>query len=128
MKTQTELENFATEWLNAWHGNNPDKLLKYYADNALYADPAKRNGLKGKEQIKPYFQKLLAANPKWIWTVTEVMPTPKGFTLKWSAQIPVGKIVINETGLDIVEVENALITRNEVWFDRLSWMALLQAK
>lgn len=128
MKPQTELEQFATEWLDAWHGNNPNKLLTYYADDALYADPAKRNGLKGKEQLRPYFEKLLAANPQWVWKVTEVIPTTKGFTLKWHAQIPVGNTVLEETGLDIVELNGNLITRNEVWFDRLRWMALLQAK
>ena len=120
------LHTFATEWLQAWHGNKPAELLQYYADDALYADPAKRTGLKGKAQIMPYFEKLLAANPLWVWEPVEVIPTEKGFTLKWQARIPVGDTVLEETGLDIVELNTARqITRNEVWFDRGKWMQLL---
>lgn len=128
METQTQLEQFATQWLSAWHGNKPRDLLTFYADDAFYADPAKRDGLQGKGQIQPYFEKLLAANPLWVWIVLEVIPTEKGFTLKWKARIPVGDKMLEETGLDIVEMKAGLITRNEVWFDRSRWMTLLQGK
>ncbi len=129
MLDQDYLRTYATQWLHAWHGNKPEELLKYYAENAFYADPAKRDGLKGKEQIGTYFTKLLAANPTWVWIVLEVMPTEKGFTLKWLARIPVGNQVLEETGLDIVELNADMeIVRNEVWFDRSRWMQLLQAK
>jgi hypothetical protein len=122
----TTLETLASRWLQAWTGNNPTKLLAYYADDALYADPSKRNGLNGKEQIQPYLEKLLAANPNWVWQAVEVMPTAQGFTFKWKATIPVGDTILEETGLDIVELNaDGLITRNEVWFDRSRWMQLL---
>lgn len=128
MKDISTLRTFATQWLNAWHGNKPAELLQYYADDALYTDPAKRDGLKGKAQIAPYFEKLLAANPLWVWEPLEVIPTENGFTLKWQARIPVGDTVLQETGLDIVELnEHMEITRNEVWFDRGRWMQLLAA-
>lgn len=128
MDTQYKLEQFAQQWLSAWTGNRPNELLEFYADDALYADPAKREGLQGKDKMKPYFEKLLAANSNWVWNAVEVMPTQKGFTLKWKAHIPVGNKTLEETGLDIVEIQNGLITRNEVWFDRLIWMQLLAGK
>ncbi len=128
METQTKLEQFATQWLNAWHGNKPNELLTFYAEDAFYGDPANRNGLQGKAQLKPYFEKLLAANPLWVWIVLEAIPTEKGFTLKWKARIPVGDKMLEETGLDIVEMQHGLITRNEVWFDRSRWMKLLHDK
>lgn len=116
---------FAKEWLNAWTGNQPQQLLLFYHPDAFYTDPAKRNGLKGHAQLLPYFEKLLAMNPAWKWDVIEIIPNPKGFTLKWQALIPAGTTTIQETGLDIVELKDGLITRNEVFFDRLNWMKAL---
>ncbi|MCC6143956.1 MAG: nuclear transport factor 2 family protein, partial [Candidatus Hydrogenedentes bacterium] len=96
---------FATEWLEAWTGNEPEKLLGYYAANAKYHDPANPHGLFGHSELKPYFTRLLAANPDWVWKAAEVSPTDGGFVLKWSAGIPVGLHTVHETGLDIVDVE-----------------------
>jgi hypothetical protein len=50
------------------------------------------------------------------------MPTEKGFTLKWEASIPVGATTVIERGLDIVELRDDKISRNEVYFDRMAWM------
>jgi hypothetical protein len=113
-----ELYKFCSEWLQAWTGNNPEKLINYYSWDAFYSDPANKSGLKGYEQLMGYFKKLLAANPGWTWEVVEIFPTEKGFTLKWKATIPIGSEQVIEYGLDIVEIENDKITRNEVYFDR----------
>lgn len=118
---------FCKAWLSAWTGNRPQELLKFYHADAFYSDPSKRNGLKGHVQLLPYFEKLLALNPNWIWEPVEIIPTEKGFTLKWKATIPVSNSIVEETGLDIVEIENNLITRNEVYFDRLKWMEAIKA-
>ena len=116
---------FCRRWLPAWTGNDPEQLLQFYADNVTYVDPAHPEGLKGQEQLKPYLEKLLAANPNWVWEVVEVFPTRHGFTLKWRATIPVGKKHLVEYGMDIVELENGKITRNEVYFDRSRWLEAL---
>ena len=114
------LKNFVDTWLATWTGNQPEKLLTFYAEHALYRDPARPGGLRGHEEMLPYFQKLLAANPNWVWQAVEVIPTTHGCTLKWKATIPAGPQAIEEFGLDIVEIEDGLITRNEVYFDRLA--------
>lgn len=113
-----ELFEFCKEWLGAWTGNDPKKLLTFYHEDALYIDPAKKEGLKGHKQIGRYFERLLAVYPDWIWTPVEVFPIEHGVVLKWKCSIPVDKEVINEVGLDIVEIEGEKITRNEVYFDR----------
>ena len=118
------LKNFIDNWLLTWTGNQPEKLLGYYAEDALYRDPARPAGLCGHAEMRPYFQKLLAANPDWVWQAIEVIPTANGCTLKWKATIPAGGQTIEEFGLDIVEIDDGLITRNEVYFDRL---ALIEA-
>jgi steroid delta-isomerase-like uncharacterized protein len=117
---------FCSRWLGAWTGNRPEELIGFYAEDAFYLDPARPEGLKGREKILPYFQKLLAANPEWKWRALETIPAEKGFTLKWEARVPVKGDVLAIRGLDIVEIKDGKIARNEVYFDRSEWMARLQ--
>lgn len=117
---------FCREWLAAWTGNEPDRLLRYYAEDAAYRDPARPAGLQGHAEMRSYFAKLLAANPTWIWKPLEVIPTERGFCLKWQATVPQGDRTIVETGLDLVELTDGKITRNEVYFDRVALAAAAQ--
>lgn len=55
-----------------------------------------------------------------------MFPTDLGFVAKWKATIPVGKEVITEYGMDIVEIERGKIRRNEVYFDRSSLLDALR--
>ena len=113
-------------WLKSWTGNNPDQLIAFYTEDAYYQDPAYPQGLKGVNQIISYFRRLLAANPNWKWEREELYPTEKGFVLKWNARIPVGSEVIEEKGMDIVEVRNNRICRNEVYFERVKLLSKLK--
>jgi len=122
------LLEFCEEWLNSWTGNQPDLLLSYYAEDAFYSDPANKGGLRGHTELLPYFKKLLKYNPDWKWEVVEIMEAAKGFTLKWVANIPVGSTIIKEYGLDIVELSNGKISRNEVYFDRTDWLKAAERK
>ncbi len=112
-----EAKNFCDAWLSSWTGNNPEKVLEFYSSDAFYLDPTVKTGIKGHEQLLKYLTKLLKGNPDWKWTREELFPTEKGFTLKWKAEIPVLDKVIIEYGMDIVEIENGKIIRNEVYFD-----------
>ena len=123
-----DIVNFCQNWLTSWTGNNPEKLISFYSKTAYYQDPANPKGLKGYDDIFPYFKKLLAANPKWIWQMTEAYPTEKGFVLKWKATIPVKSEEIIEYGMDTLELEDDLIIRNEVYFDRTQLLSLLKSK
>jgi len=113
--THAEILSFCERWLSTWTGNHPGELIRFYSDDAFYSDPAKRKGLQGKAQILPYFTKLLAKYPDWIWKAVEVFPTEKGFTLKWEARLAQNSEPF--FGLDIVELKNGKISRNEVYFD-----------
>lgn len=121
----TQLDDFCRRWLAAWTGNQPHALLSFYADDACYRDPAHPAGLKGREQLERYFVKLLAANPSWTWQPLEIVPTAAGCALKWRATIPTQGSTIVEEGLDLVEIRDGKITRNEVYFDRAALLAAL---
>jgi len=123
--TNADYHQFCINWLNAWTGNKPAKLLAFYAEDAFYSDPANPAGLNGVAQMSKYFEKLLAKNPEWIWTPLEIFNTEKGFTLKWEAVIPVKEKQLVISGLDIVELTGDRITRNEVYFDRTPWLQLV---
>jgi hypothetical protein len=107
-------------WLPAWTGGRAavERLLSHYAEDCLYLDPARPEGITSRDELRAYFTTLLRKNPHWSWEAAEIIPTACGFVLKWQAQIPVGTRVITLKGLDIVEVEAGLISRNEVYFDR----------
>ena len=123
-----DIITFCQNWLTSWTGNNPEKLIYFYSKTAYYQDPANPKGLKGHDKLLPYFKKLLAANPKWIWQMTEAYPTEKGFILKWRAAIPVKSEEITEYGIDILELEDNKIIRNEVYFDRTELISLLKSR
>lgn len=109
---------FCKNWLEAWTGNRPKSLIAFYSEDAFYRDPGNVSGLCGHKEILPYFEKLLSKNPEWKWEATEIIPTEKGFILKWHALISVGPQVVEKEGLDIVELDHQnKITRNEVYFD-----------
>lgn len=109
---------FVKKWLSAWTGNKPDLLIEFYAEDAYYSDPEHRDGLQGRDEIFSYFKRLLDVYREWVWRPIEVFPTEHGFIVKWECTIPVGSRVIHELGVDIIELKDGKIARNEVYFDR----------
>ena len=59
MMTKEQAREFASRWLPAWTGNEPEKLAEFYSDDALYLDPAVPQGIRGKEKLLAYFRRLL---------------------------------------------------------------------
>ena len=119
MMTKEHAKEFASKWLPAWTGNNPEKLASFYSEDALYLDPAIPKGVHGKDKLLSYFRRLLEQNPNWVWTQIEPIPMEGGFLNKWLAKIPVGSKTIECIGVCFVQFnEEGLIRRNEVYFDR----------
>lgn len=122
-----EASEFAEPWLNAWHGNDPDLLASFYAEDAFYADPAVPAGISGIDEIRAYFGRLLAANPEWVWSHERSVPLDGGFLNYWVAEIPVGESAVTCRGVCTVQLKQGLIQRNEVFFDRSPLLSALQA-
>jgi len=123
MMTKEKAREFASRWLPAWTGNDPEKLADFYSDEALYLDPAVPGGIRGKDNLLAYFRKLLAQNPNWVWTQIEAIPMEGGFLNKWLARIPIGDKIIESIGVCFVQFgDGGKIRRNEVYFDRTQMM------
>jgi SnoaL-like domain len=116
--SEAEAVEFATGWLPAWTGNDPEKLAAFYTDDAFYSDPGVPEGIQGKEALLGYFRALLARFPDWVWTNTAATPMEGGFLNHWHATIPVGITVIECDGVCTVRLRDGLIERNQVFFDR----------
>ncbi len=91
MMNKEEAAEFASRWLPAWTGNEPEKLASFYSDDCFYSDSGIPSGAKGKAELIAYFRKLLVQNPDWVWSQIEAIPMEGGFLNKWLAKIPVGK-------------------------------------
>lgn len=122
--TADAAREFADRWLPAWTGNEPDRLLSFYTNDAFYRDPTVPDGIYGFSQLREYFVKLLRANPNWVWLHREGIPLKDGFLNKWTAHIPVGTEAVECSGVCTVQIRGGLIYRNEVYFDA---HALMQA-
>ena len=114
-----QAREFASRWLPAWTGNDPEKLADFYSDDCFYLDPVIPSGVRGKTELLSYFKKLLSQNPDWVWTQIEPIPMEDGFLNKWLARIPVDRKVVECIGVCFVQFDNkGKIRRNEVYFDR----------
>jgi len=109
---------FAARWLPAWSGNRPELLVSFYSDDAFYADPGVRSGVRGRTALLAYFTKLLARFPDWMWTHRGSLPLADGFLNRWHASIPVGDRVVEVDGVCTVQLRDGRIYANEVFFDR----------
>jgi hypothetical protein len=120
-----QAREFASRWLPAWTGNEPERLAAFYTEDAFYADPGVPDGVEGREAITAYFSRQLGHNPDWVWTQTAATPMPGGFLNHWHAEIPVGSRTVAANGVCTVHLRDGLIERNEVFFDRSELLAAL---
>jgi hypothetical protein len=117
---------FADRWLPAWTGNDPERLAGFYADDAFYADPAIPSGVRGRDALVGYFRRLLARNPRWVWSHRGSLPIADGFLNFWHASIPVGEHAVEADGVCTVQLRNGLIYSNQVFFDRSPLLRALE--
>jgi len=122
-----EARAFAARWLPAWTGNQPERLLAFYTDDAFYSDPAIPDGVRGRSALRAYFTKLLSLNPEWIWHHEGSIPMRDGFLNQWRAAIPVGESIIDAVGVCTVQLRDGLIYCNQVYFDRAGLLAAIRA-
>lgn len=71
---------FAAEWIDAWNSHDLDRILSHYTDDFEMSSPliVERMGvaegvLRGKQAIRPYWQRGLDARPPLHFELREVL-------------------------------------------------------
>lgn len=75
-------------WLAAWSGNRLDLLLAWYAEDCVYADPLRPEGLVGKAALAAHLGPLLERHPEWRFTRRANCKTDAGVDVEWKVVLP----------------------------------------
>ncbi len=93
MLTREEAYHFAERWLSAWNNHDLDQIMAHYEDGVelnspvavqLLNDPEGR--VVGKNNLRAYFQKGLAAYPTLHFKLKDVMWGVKSIVLYYENQ------------------------------------------
>jgi len=109
--------------LSAWNEQDVEKTVACYTEDCLYLDPNTRGHVQGRDALRRYLTRLFE---KWTmhWTLREFHPfgAEKGGAFLWHASLtPVaGGPTAEIDGMDLVQLEDGRLKRNEVYFDRMS--------
>lgn len=70
---------FAEDWINAWNAHDLNRILSHYADDIAFTSPfvvkllgISSGSITGKDQLRDYFAKGLAAYPDLQFTLLDV--------------------------------------------------------
>ena len=80
MLTETEVREFAADWIRAWNSHDIEAIMSHYAPEVVLISPtaAKLLGdssgtIKGKEAVRNYFEKGRQAFPNLTFDLLDVM-------------------------------------------------------
>ena len=79
MISQDKAREIALEWIDAWNSHDIDSIMSHYSDDVVLTSPIavrllgdKSGVVIGKEALRAYFEKGLAAFPDLKFELTEV--------------------------------------------------------
>ncbi len=123
------LTDFSVHFLDCWTSQDVGSVLSCYTDDLVYLDPNTRGEIRGGDAFGRYLAKLFSAW-RMEWKFRDAHPHLNGddFTLLWRGSFmkPGGGITVEADGMDLVQVKDGLITRNEVYFDRSALAELMK--
>ncbi|HUW51428.1 MAG TPA: nuclear transport factor 2 family protein [Sulfuricella sp.] len=100
--------NFADEWIAAWNAHDLERIFSHYTDDFEMTSPlivermkVASGTLKGKENIKPYWQIGLSAAPPLKFELVEVLAGVNSLTLIYrgtSGKLAAEVLIFNESG------------------------------
>lgn len=80
MITEQKAEQIAREWIEAWNRHDLDAIIAHYANNVEFTSPFVvkllrdySGTIKGKEALRSYFGKALAAYPDLKFDLIQVL-------------------------------------------------------
>lgn len=89
-------ERFAAEWVEAWNSHDLDRIFSHYSDDFEMSSPfivelmGEASGkLKGKDAIRPYWTKGLAAAPPLKFELEQVFAGVDSITIAYRRTGPI---------------------------------------
>jgi ketosteroid isomerase-like protein len=80
MLSETDARQFALDWVRAWNSHDLDAIMSHYAPEVVLTSPvaaqllSDRSGtVAGKDAVRNYFERGLAANPNLTFELLDVM-------------------------------------------------------
>lgn len=123
-----ELQQIEGPLVDAWNAHDVEAVVACYADDLVYIDPNTRGPVEGAAALRRYLTRLF---DRWEmhWTVRQVFPLAgrDGSAALWRASLTAratGRAVAID-GMDLVLIAGDLVTRNEVYYDRVALAPLL---
>lgn len=116
---EKELQQFCSDWANAWTTKDIDVVMSFFCEDAEYRDPYHRDGLVGMAAIGQYFEKLITENAGWQWQQETSWPLDGGFALKWQiTELQGTEHRVVEHGISTVYLKDGKICRYSVVLDQ----------
>jgi hypothetical protein len=115
------LGRLADHVFSAWNTQDVERVLACYTDDLFYLDPNTQGPVVGRDSMRAYLTKLFG---RWAmtWEGGDLFPLDgaDGVAIRWTGTLaPAGeRRSADVSGLDLVILENDLVKRNEVYFDR----------
>lgn len=88
MISDAQARPFANEWIAAWNGHDLEKILAHYADEIEFSSPfvirlfnEPSGTIRGKERLRDYFAKGLAAYPDLKFELFHVLTSIQSVVL-----------------------------------------------
>lgn len=111
----------AEEFLAAWNSQETERVLACYTDRLIYRDPNLTEAIDNKQGFRKYLDKLFG---RWqmTWALKEFhsFRDELGGAFLWRATFRLAgqQQTVEAHGMDLVLLDDNLIKRNEVYFDR----------
>jgi len=109
--------------LEAWNSHEVDRVLACYTEDCVYRDPNTRGAVVGRDALRRYLTRLFR-DWRMHWSLRELFPFEDGAggAFLWDARLTpaAGGDTAAVSGMDLVTLRGDKLSRNEVYFDRMS--------
>jgi len=109
--------------LSAWNSHDVDRVVACYTEDVVYRDPNTRDAVEGRAALRRYLTPLFR-DWRMHWSLRELFPFADGGggAFLWDAELTpaAGGKSARVSGTDLVLLDGDLLSRNEVYFDRMA--------
>ena len=123
MDKREQAIQLAERVLSAWNNQDVESVLSCYTEDCIYQDPNTQGPVKGREAFGKYLSKLFQ-QWKMDWSLREffLFADESGGAFLWHAELTPasGGKTFEIDGMDLVVLRGERLSRNEVYFDRMT--------